>query len=99
MRIVDLSHIIESLPEDLPAFMQVRVDYTDHKAGAAELEAAFGVPVRLMRNEEGPTGERLSMGTHAATTWMHRGTTTRRSRVSHPQRLMSCRWSGSLGQV
>ncbi len=67
MRIIDLSHTIESLPEDIPAFLQVRVDYTDHKAGALDLEAAFGVPVRLMRNEEGPTGERLSIGTHAAT--------------------------------
>ena len=44
MRIVDLSHTIESLPDDLPAFMQVRVDYTDHKAGAADLEAAFWGP-------------------------------------------------------
>ena len=44
MRIIDLSHTIESLPEDIPAFLQVRVDYTDHKAGALDLEAAFGVP-------------------------------------------------------
>jgi kynurenine formamidase len=67
MRIVDLSHTIESLPADLPDFMRVEVTYTDHAAGARELEQGFGVPPRLLRDEEGPAGERLSIGTHAAT--------------------------------
>jgi kynurenine formamidase len=67
MRIVDLSHTIETLPEDLPAFMRVEVSYTDHTAGAVDMETAFGVPARLLRNGEGPAGERMSIGTHAAT--------------------------------
>jgi kynurenine formamidase len=67
MRLVDLSHTIETLPEDLPAFMRVEVSYTDHAFGAAELSQSFGVPTRLLRNEEGPAGERLSIGTHAGT--------------------------------
>ena len=67
MRIIDLSHTIETLPDDMPAFMRVDVTYTDHAAGAIELQQAFGVPPRLLRNEEGPAGERLSIGTHAAT--------------------------------
>jgi kynurenine formamidase len=67
MRIIDLSHTIETLPDDMPAFMRVEVTYTDHAAGATELEEAFGVPPRLLRNQEGPAGERLSIGTHAAT--------------------------------
>ena len=67
MRIIDLSHTIETLPDDMPAFMRVEVTYTGHVAGALELERAFGVPPRLLRNEEGPAGERLSIGTHAAT--------------------------------
>jgi len=67
MRIVDLSHTIETLPEDLPAFMRVEVSYTDHAAGALELQNGFGVPPRLLRNEEGPAGEHLSIGTHAST--------------------------------
>ena len=67
MRIIDLSHTIESLPPDLPQFLRVEVDYSDHAAGAREMEAAFGVPTRLMRDGEGPSGERLSIGTHAGT--------------------------------
>jgi kynurenine formamidase len=67
MRIIDLSHTIESLPPELPQFLRVEVDYSDHAAGAREMEAAFGVPPRLMRDGEGPSGERLSIGTHAAT--------------------------------
>ncbi len=67
MRMVDLSHTVETLPENLPAFMRVEVRYTDHGFGAAELEQSFGVPVRLLRNEEGPAGEWLSIGTHAGT--------------------------------
>jgi kynurenine formamidase len=67
MRIVDLSHTIESLPEDLPSFLRVEVTYTDHAAGAVEMEQAFGVGSRLLRNGEGPAGERMSIGTHAAT--------------------------------
>jgi kynurenine formamidase len=67
MRIVDLSHTIESMPPDLPEFMRVDVSYNGHAAGAAEFEQGFGVPARLMRNGEGPAGERMTIGTHAAT--------------------------------
>ncbi len=67
MRIVDLSHTIESMPKDLPEFMRVDVSYTDHAFGARELEHGFKVPARLLRNAEGPSGERLTIGTHAAT--------------------------------
>lgn len=67
MRIIDLSHTIESLPPDIPQFLRVDVAYSDHAAGAAEMETAFGVPPRLMRDGEGPSGERMSIGTHAAT--------------------------------
>lgn len=67
MRIIDLSHTIESMPPDLPEFMRVEVSYSDHAAGAADMERGFGVPARLLRAGEGPSGERLSIGTHAAT--------------------------------
>jgi kynurenine formamidase len=67
MRIVDLSHTIESLPPDIPQFLRVEVFYSDHQAGAAEMESAFGVPARLLRDGEGPAGERMTIGTHAAT--------------------------------
>ncbi len=67
MRIIDLSHTIESLPADIPQFLRVEVSYSDHQAGAVEMENGFGVPVRLLRNGEGPAGERMAIGTHAAT--------------------------------
>lgn len=67
MRIIDLSHTIETLPADLPEFMRVEVTYTDHAAGAIVLQEGFGVPPRLLRNEEGPAAEHLSIGTHAST--------------------------------
>jgi kynurenine formamidase len=67
MKIVDLSHTIETLPESLPSFMRVEVSYSDHAEGAREMEQAFGLPPRLLRDGEGPAGERMSIGTHAAT--------------------------------
>lgn len=67
MRIIDLSHTIESMPKELPEFMRVDVSYTDHAFGAEEMERAFGLGSRLLRNGEGPSGERLTIGTHAAT--------------------------------
>ena len=66
-RIVDLSHLIESSPQDVPEFLRVSVEYTDHAAGAAGAEKQFGVPRRLMRNGEGPAGETLTISTHAGT--------------------------------
>jgi kynurenine formamidase len=67
MTIVDLSHTIETLPDGLPSFMQVEVSYSDHAGGAVEMQNGFGVPPRLLRHQEGPASERLSIGTHAGT--------------------------------
>ena len=66
-RIVDLSFTIEPSPQDIPEFMRIDVDYTDHAFGAGELEQLTGAPRRLLRDEEGPAAERLSIGTHATT--------------------------------
>jgi kynurenine formamidase len=66
-RLVDLSFVVEASPRDLPEFMRIDVDYTDHAAGAAELEQLLGVDRKLLRAGEGPAGERLSIGTHATT--------------------------------
>ena len=67
MQIVDLSHVIETSPPGLPDFMRTEIEYNDHANGVAEYERMFGVPRRLFLREEGPAGERLSIGTHAAT--------------------------------
>ena len=66
-RLVDLSFTIAPSPPDLPEFMRIDVSYTDHAYGAGELEQLTGAPRRLLRDEEGPAGERLSLGTHATT--------------------------------
>jgi kynurenine formamidase len=67
MRIIDLSHVIQSSPEGTPDFLRTDVSYNDHAQGASEFEKLVGVPRRLLRDEEGPASERLSIGTHATT--------------------------------
>ena len=66
-RIVDLSFVVEASPPDLPQFMRIDIEYSDHASGAAELEQLLDVDRRLLRDAEGPAGERLSIGTHATT--------------------------------
>jgi kynurenine formamidase len=66
-RLVDLSFLIEASPRDLPEFMRIEVEYTDHAAGATELEQLLDIDRHLLREREGPAGERLSIGTHATT--------------------------------
>lgn len=48
-------------------FQRNEVEYFDHAAGAAEIEAMFGVPPRLLRDGEGWTREVVSLGTHNST--------------------------------
>ena len=67
MRIVDLSHTIESTPQEYPDFLRVEVTHADHIAGAALYETVFGVPRRLMRDGEGAAIEDLRLSTHSAT--------------------------------
>jgi kynurenine formamidase len=51
----------------LADFLRTDVTYNSHEQGAAEFEQLLKVPRRLLRNEEGPATERLSIGTHATT--------------------------------
>jgi hypothetical protein len=67
LNIIDLSHVIAPSPDGLPDFMRTEVSYTDHAEGARQMKELVGLPSRLLRNEEGPAGERLSIGTHATT--------------------------------
>jgi kynurenine formamidase len=66
-RIVDLSAPIVGSPPGVPVFQRNEVEYFDHAAGAAEIEAMFGVPARLLRGGEGWTREVVSLGTHNST--------------------------------
>jgi kynurenine formamidase len=67
MRIVDLSAAIVASGPGVPVFQQTEVQYFDHAAGAAEIEALYGVPARLLRDGEGWTREVVTLGTHNST--------------------------------
>ncbi len=66
MRLVDLSATIENVsvsPVDV-----TEIEYLDHKAGAAHVEAITQVPSSLLRNEEGWAVETIKqLSTHGAT--------------------------------
>jgi kynurenine formamidase len=66
-RIIDLSAPIELSPPGTPDFQRNSVEYLDHAAGAAEIEALYGVPSRLLRDGEGWSREMVSLGTHNST--------------------------------
>jgi kynurenine formamidase len=66
-RIVDLSAPIVGSAPGVPVFQRNEIEYFDHAAGAAEIEAMFGVPARLLRDGEGWTREVVSLGTHNST--------------------------------
>jgi kynurenine formamidase len=65
-RIVDLSAPIEST-DGASELQRNQIEYFDHAAGAAEIEAMFGVPARLLRDGEGWTRELVTLGTHNTT--------------------------------
>jgi kynurenine formamidase len=66
-RIVDLSAPIEPSAPGTPDFQRNDVRYYDHAAGAAEVEALYGVPARLLRDGEGWARELVTLGTHNST--------------------------------
>jgi kynurenine formamidase len=65
--IVDLSAPIVASAPTVPAFQRNDIEYFDHAAGAAEIEALYGVPASLLRDGEGWTREVVSLGTHNST--------------------------------
>lgn len=66
-RFIDLTAPIAPSPAGTPEFQRTEVAYFDHAAGAAEIEALFGVGPELLRLGEGWTRETLTLGTHNAT--------------------------------
>jgi kynurenine formamidase len=67
VRIVDLSAPIAESSPGTPDFQRNAVEYVDHAQGAAEVEALYGVPARLLRDREGWTREVVQLGTHNST--------------------------------
>jgi kynurenine formamidase len=68
MPLVDLSGPIEQSAPELPEPLRTDIEYADHAAGAAQAEALFGVPRRLLRDGEAWATETFTrLGTHNAT--------------------------------
>jgi kynurenine formamidase len=68
VRIVDLSSPIEPSAPGVPEFARIEIEYTDHKQGAAGAESVFGIPRRLLRDEECVAAETFTyFSTHGAT--------------------------------
>jgi len=68
MRLVDLSVPIQPSPDDLPDLLRTEIEYSDHLAGAAQIQAMFGVGRELLRDGEGWAVEAFTrLGTHNST--------------------------------
>jgi len=68
MQFVDLSAPIVPSPDDLLELLKVKLEYSDHAAGAAQIEALFGVPAGLLRDGEGWANDEFTqLGTHSTT--------------------------------
>jgi kynurenine formamidase len=68
MRLVDLSVPIAASPESVPELLRTEIEYADHQAGAAQIQAMFGVGPELLKDREGWAIEAFTrLGTHNST--------------------------------
>ena len=68
MPLIDLSAPIKPDPPELPDVLRTDVSYEDHAAGAAAIQALFGVAPDLLRDGEGwATDTFTRLGTHNST--------------------------------
>ena len=68
MRLIDLSVPITPSPDSVPEMLRTEIEYTDHAAGAAQIQALFGVGPELLRDREGWAVETFTrFGTHNST--------------------------------
>jgi kynurenine formamidase len=68
LRVVDLSATIRTSPPDVPSRQRTDIAYTDHAAGAREMQERWGIPSSLLRAGEGPALERFEqLVTHNTT--------------------------------
>jgi kynurenine formamidase len=66
--LIDLSAPVRPDPPELPDLLRTDIDYADHAAGAAGIQALFGVGPELLRDGEGWAVETfLRFGTHNST--------------------------------
>lgn len=67
-RFVDLSAPIAQSGEDVPEALRTEIAYSDHAAGAEQIETLLKVPARLLRDGEGWAVEEFTrLGTHNST--------------------------------
>ena len=68
MRLIDLSVPITASPESTPELLRTEIEFSDHAAGAAQIEAMFGVGPGLLRDGEGWAVDAFTrLGTHNST--------------------------------
>jgi kynurenine formamidase len=68
MPFIDLSAPIVPSPPETPELLRTEITFRDHAQGAADIEALFGVPGRLLRDGEGWAVEEFTrLGTHNTT--------------------------------
>ncbi len=68
MPLIDLTAPIKPSPPELLEALRVDIDFEDHAAGAAQIQALFGVAPELLRDGEGWANETITrMGTHSST--------------------------------
>ncbi|MFV0319497.1 MAG: cyclase family protein [Microbacterium sp.] len=67
MRIVDLSMPLDDIIPVDPAFLRPRIDYKDHLAGRADMEAMYGIRPDQLPDGQGLAAETLTVTTHAGT--------------------------------
>ena len=68
MKLIDLSAPIRPDPEGHPELLRTEISYSDHAAGAAAIEALFGVGPELLRDGEGWAVDTFTrFGTHNST--------------------------------
>ncbi len=68
MRIIDLSAPIDPTPASWPDLLRTEIEFADHAAGAAQIDAMFGVGPELLARGEGWALETFTrLGTHSST--------------------------------
>ncbi|HRV94351.1 MAG TPA: cyclase family protein [Anaerolineae bacterium] len=66
--LIDLSAPIAPSPEGTPPFLRTDMTYSDHAAGAEQIQALFHVSPNLLRDNEGWAVETITqLGTHNST--------------------------------
>jgi kynurenine formamidase len=68
MRFIDLSATIDPSSPGAKPYERVEIRYISHTEGTAQIQTLLGVPIQLLRDQEGWVIEEFStLGTHSVT--------------------------------